>query len=398
MIIKYMSNTEIRIGVIGNVDSGKSTLVSVLSKKLLDDGRGKARKLVLKHPHEKDTGRTSDVTQTHLIKDKGYITFIDLAGHERYLKTTLKGLTGGYIDYVLLVIGANMGVSMMTKEHISIAYALQIPIIIVVTKMDLSNDHVLKKTNEDINKLVTRFKFKNIRIISDDNKDNKLNFKKVLPLFYVSNKTGKNINLLRDYLINLKPKLNWNKEDKKIFSIDEKYNVTGVGLVLSGKVRSGTINKGDKLFLGPFYGKWELVTIKSIHDNFRNVVDYLEAGTSGCIAIKGINKKAVIKKNRLRKGVILVEKRNISSRFNADVIILRSHSNNIKLNYQPVINCKTVCQSAEIVEMKKKYLKGGEKSNVEFKFLFYPEHIVKDDIFLFRDGRTKGIGRILEVK
>ena len=398
MIIKYMSNTEIRIGVIGNVDSGKSTLVSVLSKKLLDDGRGKARKLVLKHPHEKDTGRTSDVTQTHLIKDKGYITFIDLAGHERYLKTTLKGLTGGYIDYVLLIIGANMGVSMMTKEHISIAYALQIPIIIVVTKMDLSNDHVLKKTNEDINKLVTRFKFKNIRIISDDNKDNKLNFKKVLPIFYVSNKTGKNINLLRNYLINLKPKLNWNKEDKKIFSIDEKYNVTGVGLVLSGKVRSGTINKGDKLFLGPFYGKWELVTVKSIHDNFRNVVDYLEAGDSGCLAIKGINKKAVIKKNRLKKGVILVEKRNISSRFNADVIILRSHSNNIKLNYQPVINCKTVCQSAEIVEMKKKYLKGGEKSNVEFKFLFYPEHIVKDDIFLFRDGRTKGIGRILEVK
>ena len=166
-----MSNIEIRIGVIGNVDSGKSTLVSVLTNKLLDDGRGKARKLVLKHPHEKDSGRTSDVTQTHLIKKEGYITFIDLAGHERYLKTTLKGLTGGYIDYVLLVIGANMGVSMMTKEHISIAYALQIPIIIVVTKMDLSNDHVLNKTNEDIRKLITRFKFKNTRIITEENRE-----------------------------------------------------------------------------------------------------------------------------------------------------------------------------------------------------------------------------------
>ena len=48
--------------------------------------------------------------------------------------------------------------------------------------------------------------------------------------------------------------------------------------------------------------------------------------------------------------------------------------------------------------MKKKYLKGGEKSNVEFKFLFYPEHILENDIFIFRDGRTKGIGRILKVK
>ena len=43
---------EIRIGVIGNVDSGKSTLVSVLSNGKLDDGRGLARRLILKHPPE----------------------------------------------------------------------------------------------------------------------------------------------------------------------------------------------------------------------------------------------------------------------------------------------------------------------------------------------------------
>ena len=393
-----MDSTEIRIGVIGNVDSGKSTLVSVLTNKLLDDGRGSARSLVLKHPHEKDTGRTSDVTQTHLMKSKGYITFIDLAGHEKYLKTTLKGLTGGYIDYVLLVIGANMGVSLMTKEHISIAYALQIPVIIVVTKMDLSNEYILNKTNEDIKKLIRRFKFKNTRIITEKNNTNKLNFKKIIPIFYISNKTGENVELCRDYLTNLKPKLLWNKEDKKIFSIDEKYNIIGVGLVLSGKVRSGVIRKGDKLFLGPFYGKWELVVIKSIHDNFRNFVDYLEAGTSGCFAIKGLNKKAVIKKNRLRKGMILVENKDNSFEFNADVIILRTHSNNIKINYQPIINCKTVCQAAKIVKMKKKYLKGGEKSNVSFKFLYNPEHILENDIFIFRDGRTKGIGRIVKVK
>ena len=48
--------------------------------------------------------------------------------------------------------------------------------------------------------------------------------------------------------------------------------------------------------------------------------------------------------------------------------------------------------------METKYLKGGQKSNVSFKFLYYPEHIIENDIFLFRDGRTKGIGRILKVK
>lgn len=66
------------------------------------------------------------------------IVFIDLAGHERYLKTTIGGLSGSYPDYVCVLVGANMGVSKMTKEHIGVAIALQIPLFVVVTKVCLS--------------------------------------------------------------------------------------------------------------------------------------------------------------------------------------------------------------------------------------------------------------------
>ena len=51
-----MNQTEIRIGVIGNVDVGKSSLISVLTNNILDNGRGSARSQVMKHPHEKTTG------------------------------------------------------------------------------------------------------------------------------------------------------------------------------------------------------------------------------------------------------------------------------------------------------------------------------------------------------
>jgi ATPase subunit of ABC transporter with duplicated ATPase domains len=44
---------EVRYGVIGNVDSGKSTLIGVITNKELDDGRGKARSTILRHPHER---------------------------------------------------------------------------------------------------------------------------------------------------------------------------------------------------------------------------------------------------------------------------------------------------------------------------------------------------------
>lgn len=54
---------EVRVAIIGNVDSGKSTLVGVLTRSMLDDGRGLARGKVFKHHHEESTGRTSSIGQ-----------------------------------------------------------------------------------------------------------------------------------------------------------------------------------------------------------------------------------------------------------------------------------------------------------------------------------------------
>lgn len=119
----------VRIAVCGNVDSGKSTLIGVLTRgklgnshifllqQYLDNGRGQARVNVFQHKHEVQTGRTSSVSHQILGFDsKGQIvnyslvgstdwkeiieksskvcTFIDLAGHEKYLKTTVFGMTG----------------------------------------------------------------------------------------------------------------------------------------------------------------------------------------------------------------------------------------------------------------------------------------------------------------
>ncbi|EER38836.1 GTP binding protein [Histoplasma capsulatum H143] len=100
---------ETRIAVVGNVDAGKSTLLGVLVKGKLDDGRGRARINLFRHKHEIESGRTSSVGMeimgfdTHgEIVGRGQgrkqsweeigrqsakvISFTDLAGHERYLR------------------------------------------------------------------------------------------------------------------------------------------------------------------------------------------------------------------------------------------------------------------------------------------------------------------------
>jgi GTPase len=67
--------TEIRVAVVGNVDSGKSTMIGVLTKGQLDNGRGAARSLVFRHRHELENGRTSSISQQVMgFNSKGEVT------------------------------------------------------------------------------------------------------------------------------------------------------------------------------------------------------------------------------------------------------------------------------------------------------------------------------------
>lgn len=74
------------------------------------------------------------------------ITFIDLAGHERYLKTTIFGMTGHAPNYAMFMVGSNAGVIGMAKEHLGLALALGIPVFVVVTKIDMCPANVLQET------------------------------------------------------------------------------------------------------------------------------------------------------------------------------------------------------------------------------------------------------------
>ena len=126
---------DIKICIGGSVDAGKSTTIGVLTNDIIDDGRGYARSLILKTKHELDSGRTSQISFNYVKypEQNKTVTLIDLAGHEKYLKTTLYGILGSFVDYGIVVIGSNMGVNRITEEHLSILLYLRLPIIIILT-------------------------------------------------------------------------------------------------------------------------------------------------------------------------------------------------------------------------------------------------------------------------
>ena len=112
---------ELRVAVLGGSDVGKSTLLGVLTQGEKDNGHGSARLNLFRHLHEIQSGRTSSISYEILGFDskgsamtystcrtaeeicdcsKKLITFIDLAGHQKYLKTTVFGLTGEYLLFI----------------------------------------------------------------------------------------------------------------------------------------------------------------------------------------------------------------------------------------------------------------------------------------------------------
>jgi GTPase len=68
------------------------------------------------------------------------VSFIDLAGHEKYLKTTVSGMVGLAPDYAMLSIAATHGLQGMATEHLGIALALEVPLFVVITKVRIGKD------------------------------------------------------------------------------------------------------------------------------------------------------------------------------------------------------------------------------------------------------------------
>jgi len=129
--------TEVRVAMVGGANAGKTTLLGVLTRGELDNGRGKARRALLNHRHELETGRTSSVCHEVIGFDQAgtllnsasdtatwasicerserVVTFVDLAGDEKYVRTTVGGLASRAPDLACLVVSARAGVTRMTQ-------------------------------------------------------------------------------------------------------------------------------------------------------------------------------------------------------------------------------------------------------------------------------------------
>ena len=262
-----LSSRNVRVAVVGNVDAGKSTLIGTLTTSYLDDGRGSSRTAILKHRHEIESGRTS-TSSSHLLgfrrsgepiagcdrirsnKLKGedeiarssyrIVTLMDLAGHEKYLKMTIQGVSSGMADYGLILMNSRHPPTHMMQHHRNLCCSYGIPIVVVFTKVDGCPDHALETSKKELVKLLKSPDIGRRPYAVKTEADvltciGKLHT--LAPTLDISCVTGEGLDLLRKILFALPKRRRHEKKANRPFEFlveDVFSNVPGVGSVVSG--------------------------------------------------------------------------------------------------------------------------------------------------------------------
>ncbi len=417
LISKNMKKSlkHIIVATAGHVGHGKSTLIGTLvtGKR---DANGKAWLYLNVLPHEIERGLSADLHHTlfgfkgnqvlHLEnplskKDRAkliekadkIISFVDTVGHEPWLRTTIRGLLGHEIDYGLLVVAADDGVTHITKEHLGLLLAMSLPIIVVITKIDKMGQKRIAEVESEVENLI-----KNVgRVPFLIKSENDLNviidkMEVIVPIIKTSAATLDGYDLLNK-LLYLLPERTKNLNMPFLMYIDRTYNVPGVGTVVSGAIKQGKLKAGKELLLGPDkLGKFVKVKATSIEMHYHRLEE-ANAGLIVGIAVRGVKHDAI------SRGMILCDeqlKPKAVSAFEAEIFVL-NHPTRIASGYEPVFHANTIAQSVKFELIDKTYLKSGEEGKVKITFRYKPEFIREGEKFIFREGKTKGIGTVTKI-
>ena len=404
------------VGTAGHVDHGKSTLVGSLVTGQSDDGQGGTRSYLDVRPHEIERGLSADLSygvygfdeegpirmdNPHRKGDRArvveeadrLVSFVDTVGHEPWLRTTIRGLVGQKLDYGLLTVAADDGPTKTTREHLGILLATELPTMVAITKADLVDEDRLAEVTREVERLLR------------DADRSPLNVKRhgvdaaieeisetVVPVLTTSAVTGEGLDNL-DRLLERLPKTEAAGEDEAFqMYVDRTYNVTGVGAVASGTIRSGTVESGDELLLGPMPdGTFREVEVRSIEMHYHRV-ETARAGRIVGIALKGVREEEI------DRGMVLLPHDTDPEpvrEFEAEVMVL-NHPTNIATGYEPVVHLETVSEAATFYPDEGRLLP-GDTGRARVKFKFRPYLVEEGQRFVFREGRSKGVGTVTEL-
>ena len=270
------------IGTAGHIDHGKTSLVRALTG--IDTDR---------LPEEKRRGITIDLGFASWFTDDYQIGFVDVPGHERFVKNMLAGIGG--IDSALLVVAADESIKPQTREHFAICRLLGIPTgVVAITKSDLVDRDIIELVRLEIEDLVSG------------------SFLEGKPIVPVSSTTGAGLDDLRAAIVQSVASVDDRDAATRVFRlpIDRVFTMKGFGSVITGTTYSGRVNVEDEVEVLPG-GKRSRARAIQVHGEPRDSASAGERTSMNLadVALEELHRgRQVLHPNTLRESQVITVK------------------------------------------------------------------------------------------
>jgi selenocysteine-specific elongation factor len=328
------------VGTAGHIDHGKSALVRALTG--VDPDRLE---------EEKRRGITIDLGFAHMdLGDDCRVGFIDVPGHERFVKNMLAGVGG--IDLVLLVVAADESIKPQTREHFDICKLLDIQKgLVALTKSDLVDEDILELVRLEIQEFVNG------------------SFLQNAPIIPVSSRTGKGLETLKVELRRLGLEAPAKRADSPFrLPIDRAFVMKGFGSVVTGTLIAGKVEKESEVEIFPLRRRLRVRGVE-VHNAPAEVA---VAGQRTALNLAGIEAKEIIRGMVLAAPGLFEPTALLDCRLNL-LPTARPLKNRAKVHF----HCGTAEMMAEVVLLQAKELKPGHSAFAQLRLaeagLFMPE-------------------------
>lgn len=374
------SKPHFNLGIIGHVDHGKTTLIAALSKIF-----GTTPSENDNNPEERD--RNSPPSgQIEFETENRHYSIVHSVSHSDFVKNMITG--AAQMDGAILVVAATDGPMPQTREHVLLAHQLGLEkIVVFLNKCDMVNDpEMLELVELEIRNMLSQYDFDGdntpiirgsaLKALEDD------------PMW--KNKIIELMNVCDTYLPLKEP-----KDLPFLLPIEDVFNITGRGTVVTGRVKRGTLHLMDKVERVGIRETAEYFTTGI--EMFRKILDEAQAGDNVGVLLRGAQKSDFV------RGMVLAKPGSIfaHTKFRGQIYVLKKDEGG---RHTPFMNgyrpqfyfwCSDITGTVELpcnVEM----VTPGSSAIIDVQ-LIAPIAMEKGTQFAIREGgRTVASGTVIE--
>jgi elongation factor Tu len=389
----------VNVGTIGHVDHGKTTLTSAITRCLAQNPEyGSAKELAFDEidnaPEERERGITIATYHAEYSTKNRHYAHVDCPGHADYIKNMITG--AAQMDGAILVVAADDGPMLQTREHILLARQVGVPAIVVfMNKIDLVDDpELLDLVELEVRDLLNQYEFPGDEIpVIRGSAFKAMNAEDTSP----SNPDVQCVYELMEAVDSYIPEPVRDVDHPFLMPVEDVFTISGRGTVATGRVERGKIHTGDEVeIIGLRDTQKSVVTGVEM---FRKILDEGQAGDNIGVLLRGIDREEV------ERGQVIAVPGTITphTKFNGQVYILSQEEGGrhkpFFTGYRPQFYFRTtdVTGSVTLPESAEMAMPGD---NLELSIqLIQPIAMEEGVRFAIREGgRTVGAGVVTKVE